>query len=159
MYKFPHKALQIFVLFCAFAIIVPTLDATFSSSYAQSAGQKKKSKSILQILFGRKKQNKAQTKNKVVRKKPTSTKAATPEVEKSENAQTILVMGDFMANGFSLWGNYTFNYNRIFLDGGINELPDFLNSLSDNFTEKRKYFIQTGYYRFFKKPNIPALGV
>ena len=66
---------------------------------------------------------------------------------------------DFMAKGFSLWGNYTFNYNRIFLDGGINQLPDFLNSLSDDFTEKRKYFIQAGYYRFIKKPNELFIGV
>lgn len=64
-----------------------------------------------------------------------------------------------MAKGLSLWGNYTFNYNRVFLDGGINELPDFLNPLSDDFTEKRKYFIQTGYYRFLKKPNGLFVGM
>ena len=38
---------------------------------------------------------------------------------------------DFMAKGFSIWCNYTSNYNRIFLDVGRNELPDFLNPLSD----------------------------
>ena len=66
---------------------------------------------------------------------------------------------DFMAKGFSIWCNYTSNYNRIFLDVGRNELPDFLNPLSDDFVEKRKYFIQTGYYRFLDKPDGFFVGV
>ena len=35
---------------------------------------------------------------------------------------------DFMAKGFSVWGSVNFNQNRVFLVGGRNELPDFLNS-------------------------------
>lgn len=58
---------------------------------------------------------------------------------------------DVLAKGFSLWGNYTANYNRIFVAGGRNELPDFLNPQKDDFLETRKYFLQIGYYRFFKK--------
>lgn len=55
---------------------------------------------------------------------------------------------DFMAKGFSLWGVYTSGQNRLFLDAGVNALPDFLNPLSDDFIEKRTFFVQGGYYRF-----------
>lgn len=65
---------------------------------------------------------------------------------------------DFLAQGFSLWLQGTFNYNRVFLDGGINELPDFLNPQSADFRERRQYFIQGGYYRFLKKPNGLFIG-
>lgn len=66
---------------------------------------------------------------------------------------------DFMAKGFSIWAAYTFNYNRIFIDGGRNELPDFLNPLKDDFQETRSFFVQTGYYRFLKKPDGLFFGV
>lgn len=65
---------------------------------------------------------------------------------------------DFMAKGASIWAAYTANYNRVFLDGGINELPDFLNPQSDDFIERRKYFVQTGYYRFLKNTNGLFIG-
>lgn len=66
---------------------------------------------------------------------------------------------DFMAKGFSIWTAYTFNYNRIFIDGGRNELPDFLNKQKDDFYETRKFFIQGGYYHFLKKPDGLFVGV
>lgn len=66
---------------------------------------------------------------------------------------------DFMARGFSVWASYTFNYNRIFLDGGRNELPDFLNPEKEYFYETRTFFIQTGYYRFLKKPDGLFFGL
>jgi hypothetical protein len=66
---------------------------------------------------------------------------------------------DFMAKGFSIWTAYTFNYNRIFIDGGMNELPDFLNPQKDDFYETRKFFIQGGYYRFLKKPDGLFIGI
>lgn len=66
---------------------------------------------------------------------------------------------DFMAKGFSIWTAYTFNYNRIFIDGGRNELPDFLNKQKVDFYETRKFFIQGGYYRFLKKPDGLFFGV
>lgn len=66
---------------------------------------------------------------------------------------------DLMAKGFSLWAGYTFHYNRIFIDGGRNELPDFLNPQKDDFYETRKFFLQAGYYRFLKNPDGLFLGV
>lgn len=66
---------------------------------------------------------------------------------------------DFAAKGFSFWVNYTFHYNRIFIDAGKNELPDLLNPQGDDFKEKRKFFFQTGYYRFLRKPNGLFVGV
>lgn len=66
---------------------------------------------------------------------------------------------DFMAKGFSIWTAYTQNYNRFFLDGGRNELPDFLNPQSDSFYEKRQFFIQAGYCRFLKKVDGLYWGV
>lgn len=66
---------------------------------------------------------------------------------------------DFMAKGFSVWTAYTFNYNRIFIDGGRNELPDFLNKQKNDFYETRKFFFQGGYYRFLKKPDGLFFGV
>lgn len=66
---------------------------------------------------------------------------------------------DLMAKGFSIWTAYTFNYNRIFIDGGRNELPDFLNPQKDDFYETRKFFIQAGYYRFLKNPDGLFFGM
>lgn len=66
---------------------------------------------------------------------------------------------DLMAKGFSLGANTTFNYNRIFVAAGKNELPDFLNPNSEVFYEKRKFFVQAGYLRFLKKTNGLFLGV
>ena len=66
---------------------------------------------------------------------------------------------DLMAKGFSIGGHYTFNYNRFFLATGINELPDFLNPQSNEFLEKRKFFIQAGYLKFFRKTKGLFLGV
>lgn len=77
--------------------------------------------------------------------------------EKSIIIQTDVF--DFAAKGFSVWGGYTFHYNRIFIAGGKNELPDFLNPLQANFYEQRKYFVQGGYYRFLHKPEGLFLGV
>ena len=65
---------------------------------------------------------------------------------------------DFMAKGFSLWGSMNINKNRIFLVGGRNELPDFLNPQSDNFIETRTYFVQSGYVRFLSKPKGVFVG-
>ena len=66
---------------------------------------------------------------------------------------------DFVARGFSIWTGYTFGYNKVFVDGGMNRLPDFLNPQGDDFIETRKYFIQTGYYRFLHKPDGLFFGV
>ncbi len=66
---------------------------------------------------------------------------------------------DFMAKGFSVWGAYTFNHNRVFGDGGRNELPDFLNPQSEDFYETRNYFVQAGYYRFLKKIDGLFVGI
>jgi len=68
-------------------------------------------------------------------------------------------MFDFMAKGFSVWGVYTHGQNRFFLDGGRNELPDFLNPDSEFFYETRSYFVQGGYYRLLSKPSGLFIGV
>lgn len=68
-------------------------------------------------------------------------------------------MFDFMAKGFSVWGVYTQGQNRFFLDGGRNELPDFLNPDSEFFYETRSYFVQGGYYRLLNKPTGLFVGV
>jgi hypothetical protein len=65
---------------------------------------------------------------------------------------------DFIAKGFSVWSNVNFNQNRVYLAGGLNELPDFLNDQGDDFSEKRDYFIQLGYVRFLNKPNGLFIG-
>lgn len=65
---------------------------------------------------------------------------------------------DFMAKGFSVWGSVNINQNRIFLVGGRNKLPDFLNPQSDDFVETRTYFIQSGYVRFLSKPKGVFVG-
>ncbi len=82
--------------------------------------------------------------------------------ENYKNGKSLTVQMDafdFLAKGFSVWTAYTFNYNRIFIDGGRNELPDFLNPQKDDFYETRKYFMQTGYYRFFQKPDGFFAGI
>jgi len=59
---------------------------------------------------------------------------------------------DFIAKGFSGWIATTFDKNRVFLVGGMNELPDFLNPLQENFGERRRFFFQGGYCRFLRQP-------
>ena len=65
---------------------------------------------------------------------------------------------DFMAKGFSIWTAYTFNYNRIFIDGGRNDCLTF-EQTKDDFYETRKFFIQGGYYRFWKSQTVLFFGV
>lgn len=57
---------------------------------------------------------------------------------------------DFMAKGFSVWGNYYYRKNRFFVVGGKNELPDYLNAQSSSFREVRDWFVQGGYLRYLE---------
>jgi len=66
---------------------------------------------------------------------------------------------DVIAKGASLYGSYTFQQNRIFIAGGRNELPAFLNPQGGSFREVRTYFIQSGYYRFLPRINGLFIGV
>jgi len=79
--------------------------------------------------------------------------------KKGKNITIQMDAFDVMAKGFSVWTAYTFNYNRIFVDGGRNELPNFLNPQKNDFYETRKFFFQGGYYRFLKKPDGLFLGI
>ncbi|MCI4671159.1 MAG: hypothetical protein MRZ79_23675 [Bacteroidia bacterium] len=64
-------------------------------------------------------------------------------------AQALGIHSDVLdplgANGASLWLNYDHDKHRVFSATGFNELPDFLNSKSENFSEKRTFFLQLGY--------------
>lgn len=72
----------------------------------------------------------------------------------AQNNASITVQTDLLdpvAKGASLWLNFDKNNHRVFVAGGFNELPDLLNPLSDDFKEKRDYFVQLGYgYRLGK---------
>ena len=78
-------------------------DFFVSSAYAETKIVKvKKKKNIFQVIFGnRKKTTKKKTKKTVKRKRTTKAKTVVAAVEKAENAQTVLVMGDFIASGLA----------------------------------------------------------
>lgn len=78
-------------------------DLFVTSAYAETKIVKvKKRKNIFQAIFGnRKKTSKKTTKKSVKRKRSTKAKSAVASVDKIENAQTVLVMGDFIASGLA----------------------------------------------------------
>jgi hypothetical protein len=78
-------------------------DLFVSSAQAETKIVKvKKKKNIFQVIFGnRKKATKKTTKKTVKRKRSTKPKVAVANVAKVENAQTVLVIGDFIASGLA----------------------------------------------------------
>lgn len=101
--KLPKQILYVMVFILGLSVISISLDIPHIEAYAQTT-TKKKSKSILQILFGKK--EKKVVKKKSVRKKRRKTsssaaKSSTAALKKVENAQVMLVMGDFIASGIA----------------------------------------------------------
>ena len=78
-------------------------DVLISHAYAETKIVKvKKKRNIFQVIFGNRKKSTKKTKTKTVkRKRSTKPKTAVASVEKVENAQTVLVMGDFIASGLA----------------------------------------------------------
>ena len=78
-------------------------DLFISSAQAETKIVKvKKKRNIFQVIFGnRKKTTKKSTKKTVKRKRSSKSKVAVASVEKVENAQTVLVIGDFIASGLA----------------------------------------------------------
>lgn len=76
-------------------------DLMVSQAFAETKIVKvKKKRNIFQAIFGNRKKSSKKTKV-VKRKRSTKSKTAVAKVEKVENAQTVLVMGDFIASGLA----------------------------------------------------------
>lgn len=76
-------------------------DLMVSQAFAETKIVKvKKKRNIFQAIFGNRKKSSKKTKV-VKRKRSTKPKTAVASVEKVENAQTVLVMGDFIASGLA----------------------------------------------------------
>lgn len=101
--------LKSFAFILAFVVAVSMVATSFGTEFFVSSAQAetkivkvKKKKNIFQVIFGnRKKTTKKTTKKTVKRKRTTKAKTAVAAVEKVENAQTVLVMGDFIASGLA----------------------------------------------------------
>lgn len=101
--------LKSFAFVLAFVVAVSMVATSFGTEFFVSSAQAetkivkvKKKKNIFQVIFGnRKKTTKKTTKKTVKRKRTTKAKTAVAAVEKVENAQTVLVMGDFIASGLA----------------------------------------------------------
>lgn len=101
--------LKPFAFVLAFVVAVSMVATSFGTDFFVSSAQAetkivkvKKKKNIFQVIFGnRKKTTKKKTKKTVKRKRTTKAKTAVAAVEKVENAQTVLVMGDFIASGLA----------------------------------------------------------
>ncbi len=101
--------LKSFAFVLAFVVAVSMVATSFGTDFFVSSAQAetkivkvKKKKNIFQVIFGnRKKTTKKTTKKTVKRKRTTKAKTAVAAVEKVENAQTVLVMGDFIASGLA----------------------------------------------------------
>lgn len=89
----------------ALSLVATSVGTDFfvGQAYAETKIVKvKKKKNIFQVIFGnRKKTTKKTTKKTVKRKRSAKSKTAVANVEKVENAQTVLVMGDFIASGLA----------------------------------------------------------
>ena len=76
-------------------------DLLVSQAFAETKIVKvKKKRNIFQAIFGNRKKSSKKTKV-VKRKRSTKSRTAVAKVEKVENAQTVLVMGDFIASGLA----------------------------------------------------------
>ena len=101
--------LKSFAFVLAFVVAVSMVATSFGTDFFVTSAQAetkivkvKKKKNIFQVIFGnRKKTTKKTTKKTVKRKRTTKAKTAVAAVEKVENAQTVLVMGDFIASGLA----------------------------------------------------------
>jgi hypothetical protein len=95
--------IQVIVVMVGISIIVTSMPSPMNVSIAQTKKTTVKKKNIFQLLFGKreKKVVKKTKKRTVRRKKRSSSAAAAASVVKTENAQSILVMGDFIASGLA----------------------------------------------------------
>ncbi|MEW7008038.1 DUF459 domain-containing protein [Lentilitoribacter sp. EG35] len=103
MGQLPKQIVYVLVFMLGLSVISVSLDILQIEVHAQTK-TKKKSKSILQFLFGKKEKKvvKKKTRTKKRRKKSGgSASTSTAVLQKSEDAQVLLVMGDFMASGIA----------------------------------------------------------
>lgn len=101
--KLPKQILYVMVFMLGLSVISVSLDFPQIQVHAETK-TKKKNKSILQILFGKKEKKVVKTKVSTKKRRKTSSSAAKSSVaalEKAENAQVMLVMGDFIASGIA----------------------------------------------------------
>lgn len=103
MAKLPKQILYVMVFMLGLSVISVSLDIPQLEVHAQTK-VKKKSRSLLQILFG-KREKKVEKKKDTTKKRRSGTGAAkissVAALEKLENAQVMLVMGDFIASGIA----------------------------------------------------------
>mgnify|MGYP003635600117 CR=1 FL=1 len=96
--------IRVIVVMMGVSIIVTSMPTPMGVSIAQTKKTTVKKKNIFQLLFGkREKKVVKKTKKRTVvrRKKRSSSATAVASVVKTENSQSILVMGDFIASGLA----------------------------------------------------------
>ena len=96
--------IRVIAVMMGVSIIVTSMPTPMGVSIAQTKKTTVKKKNIFQLLFGkREKKVVKKTKKRTVvrRKKRSSSATAVASVVKTENSQSILVMGDFIASGLA----------------------------------------------------------